>query len=58
MEHVSLFLSVHVFTMVPPMYKDMCFNKDVVFGECGHIITSIRYCIFVNVLLTYCVFFF
>lgn len=56
MEHVSLFLSVHVFTMVPPMYKDMCFNKDVVFGECGHIIS--RYCIFVNVLLTYCVFFF
>lgn len=40
MEHVSLFLSVHAFTMVPPIYKDMCFNKDVVFGECGHIITS------------------
>lgn len=40
MERVSLFPSVHVFTMVHHMYKDMCFNKDVVFGERGPVITS------------------
>lgn len=38
MERVSLSLSVHVFTMVRHMYKDMYFNKDVVFGKCLHVI--------------------
>ncbi|KAF3854765.1 hypothetical protein F7725_022820 [Dissostichus mawsoni] len=33
MERVSLSLSVHVFTMVRHMYKDMYLNKDVVFGN-------------------------
>lgn len=35
MAHVLLYLSAHVFIMAHHMYKDMCFNKDVVFGECG-----------------------
>lgn len=33
MELVLLYLNAHVFTMVHRMYKDTCFNKDVVFGK-------------------------
>lgn len=39
MEHALLYLSVHVFITVHHMYKVRCYNKDVVFGECGQEIT-------------------
>lgn len=40
MEHVLLFLNALVFTMGLHMYKDMCFNRAAMFGECGLVFHS------------------
>lgn len=38
MEHALLPLSVHVFIMERHMYKDRCYNRDAVSGECGKLL--------------------